>query len=118
MKRSTTGRCAEDEACRYLVSMGYAIITRNARLRRAEIDIIAAKKDLLVFCEVRSRTGEIYGVPEESLNYKKLNRMVYSALAYAARYTQYQSYRIDAICVVFEDDGALRRLDHYENITS
>ena len=58
MKRSLTGRRAEDEACRYLEGLGFALLERNHRTRWSEIDIIARKKDLILFVEVRSRTGE------------------------------------------------------------
>jgi len=117
MKRSLTGQHAEEEACRYLIDSGYLIVKRNYRTRWAEIDIVVSKKDLFVFVEVRSRTGDTYGLPEESLSHQKLHRMARAALAYLAYNKKVLNYRIDAICVVFDDLGLVQRLDHYENVT-
>ena len=118
MKRSLTGRRAEDEACRYLEGLGFALLERNHRTRWSEIDIIARKKDLILFVEVRSRTGETFGIPEESLNHRKINRLARAALWYIGRLGSSCRYRIDAVCVVFDPAGGVTRLDHYENITS
>ena len=53
------GASAEDRAAEYLINNGYKIITRNYRVRIAEIDCIAEDRDgTLVFVEVKSaRTG-------------------------------------------------------------
>ena len=118
MSRALTGKRAEDEACKYLLNCGCEIVERNHRTRWAEIDIIAKKKNLFLFVEVRSRTGETYGLPEESLNHKKINRLTRAALIYLSRNKNVYQYRIDAVCVVFDDTGVLQRLDCYEDITS
>ena len=52
---------AESAAARHLIASGCRIIARNARYRDGEVDLIAYERDLLVFVEVRMRTGSRFG---------------------------------------------------------
>ncbi len=113
---SEIGQAGEAAAARYLKRNGYRIIVRNYRNRYCEIDLIVQHKELLVFVEVRSKTGEQFGAPEETLNYNKLNRLVRAAFCYMARYPT-KAYRLDAVCVVFDPSGKITRLTHHENIS-
>lgn len=100
----------------YLKKQGYKIVKRNYRTKRGEIDIIAEKRGCLVFVEVRTKVGERFGTPEETLNWKKRRKLVGNAKAYAA-YQRYSGpYRVDAICIVLNDGITEERLKHYENI--
>lgn len=67
------GSLGEDITAEYLKSDGYKIIERNFRCRVGEIDIIASKNDTLAFIEVKSRRSLIFGLPQEAVNYKKIN---------------------------------------------
>ena len=58
-----------------LRAQGFAILARNARVGRLEIDLIARRGALLVFCEVRSRaTGEFVD-PILTINHAKIRRI-------------------------------------------
>jgi len=48
------GRDGEEQASRYLQRRGFAIIDRNARLGRGELDIVARKEEMLLFVEVKA----------------------------------------------------------------
>jgi putative endonuclease len=48
------GQAGEKCAVRYLRRRGYAILGRNLRLGRGELDIVAMRRDLLVFVEVKT----------------------------------------------------------------
>ena len=48
------GNSGEELASRYLKRKGFAILDRNARLGRGELDIVAIREDLLLFVEVKS----------------------------------------------------------------
>ena len=116
------GKIGENLARKYLEDNGYKILEQNYKTKYAEIDLIAEKsagffgKSTLVFVEVRSKTGEQFGTPEETLNYNKLNRLVRAAFCYMARYPG-KAYRLDAVCVVFDPSGKITRLTHHENIS-
>jgi len=99
-----------------LKNKGYQILQQNYRNRYAEIDLIAKKGNILVFIEVRTKKGELFGSPEETLNQKKLKKLWLNASAYVKIKRWSGSYRIDAICVVLNSDNSLARINHYENI--
>lgn len=112
----TTGKFGEEMAQKYLKKQGYKISRRNYRTKRGEIDIIAQKRDCLVFVEVRTKVGEQFGTPEETLDWKKRRKLLGNAKAYVA-YQKYSGlYRVDAICIVLSDGIEKERLKHYENI--
>ena len=112
-----TGRLGENLAKRYLQRKGFRIIDENYRTKFAEIDLIAQFKDTLVFVEVRTKIGEQFGMPEESLNRKKINKVIKNAQMYI-KYKNYTGkHRIDSVCIVLNENKKLIRLNHYENIT-
>src|SRR3954468_19512580 len=55
--RRARGAAGEQAAAEMLAALGYEILERNFRTRYGELDIVAADRDSLVFCEVRSRVG-------------------------------------------------------------
>ncbi len=110
------GRTGEDIAEKYLIKHGYEILKRNLKTKRAEIDIIAKKNGILVFIEVRSKTNNNFGTPEETINKKKRWKLEQNARGYVS-FKKYQGiYRIDAICIIFDKDRKVEKLNHYENI--
>jgi putative endonuclease len=66
-----TGQRGESLAADYLQKQGYTILHRNYRYKRSEIDIIAVKDGLLIFVEVKTRTTDVFGFPEEAVNRRK-----------------------------------------------
>ena len=117
MQRTALGRWGEAVARTYLENNGYAVGEQNYRTRYGEIDLVAKKKDLLVFVEVRTKGGEMFGTPEDSLTRKKLLQLVKNAKAYVARKKYKGMCRIDAICIVAGTQDEPERISHYENIT-
>jgi putative endonuclease len=111
------GKKGEDIARRFLEKQGYKIIEQNYRTKYAEIDLVAKKGNDLVFIEVRTKIGENFGTPEETINYDKKRKLLRNALAYVSRKKWKGPYRIDAICIVLKSDYSVERLNHYENIT-
>jgi len=111
-----TGKKGEELAKTYLEKQGYAIVEQNWRTRYGEIDLVAKKGDLLVVVEVRTRVGEQFGMPEETLNFQKRKQIFRNATAYLAKSRGFNRCRIDAVCVVLGENRELKRIAHYENI--
>ena len=111
-----TGRLGEEIAKKYLEKNGYKIIEQNFKTKYAEIDLVAKQKNELVFVEVRTKKGEIFGTPEESLNQKKLKKLWWNAQGYANKIHWQGPYRIDAVCIVLKPDNTVERLEHYQSI--
>ena len=76
------GRRGEDLAVAFLLERGYRILQRNWRKKTGEIDIIADKAGMLVFCEVKSRRGCSFGVGAEAVDARKQHRIIQTALLY------------------------------------
>ena len=109
------GRFGEDYACRYLENKGYTIIQRNARIGRAEIDIVAGNRDLIVFVEVKTRSDARFGFPEEAVTEAKMARLQRAAEAWLVENDRTESYaRFDVIALMFAN-GQVLDLRHFEN---
>ena len=113
------GALGEKIAAEYLTGLGYVIRERNFRLREGEIDIIAEKDDFLVFIEVRTRTSNSYGTPEESVTAKKKERLIALAEAYIEdRVDLPSSWRIDVVAIELGPKRKVARLEIIENAIS
>lgn len=113
----TIGYQGEIAAKKYLQNKGYGIIKQNYKTKYSEIDLIAQDKRSLVFVEVRTKVGERFGIPEESLNRNKINKLIRGAVAYTAQKGYIKHYRIDAICIVLDEKRKVKRISHYQNLT-
>ena len=111
-----TGKIGENIAREYLKKKGYKILAQNFKTKYAEIDLIARQKNEMVFVEVRTKRGELFGTPEESLDKRKLRKLWWNANSYASRIRWQGPYRIDAVCIVLKQDNSAQRINHYENI--
>lgn len=80
--KNTVGRLGEDAASKYLEDNGYKIIDRNYFCRFGEIDIVATDNNCLVFIEVKTRTSDKYGRPENAVNYWKKRHLELTARNY------------------------------------
>lgn len=98
--RINTGKRGEDLALRYLKKQGYRIIERNFKTRQGEIDIIACDNDCISFVEVRSRSADNLGLPEDSIDRRKQKQIAKVALAYIKRRRlEDRNCKFDVICV-------------------
>ncbi|MCC6877093.1 MAG: YraN family protein [Sandaracinaceae bacterium] len=111
--RHSLGQRAESLVCDHLAARGYAIVARNVRVGRREIDIVAVRRDLIVFCEVRARTSLAFGSPLESIDAKKIANVRHAAReGLAERGLRGRALRFDVAAVVFEDpDGRIEYVE-------
>ena len=70
------GRDGEEAAARYLMFHDYSILDRNWRAGNLEIDIVAQKKGVLVFVEVKTQETDVFLEPEDRVGYEKRRRLV------------------------------------------
>ncbi len=85
MKRRDLGRLKEDEAVAFLERLGYKILDRNFTSRFGEIDIVALDNDTVVFIEVRSRSYVDFGFAQETVDRKKIERIIKTAGVYIVK---------------------------------
>lgn len=120
-----TGRIGEGIVARHLMKNGYKIADRNYSRKWGEIDIIARKKGVLHFIEVKStamsfRDRERYSLrPEEKVDRRKLTRLARAVQTYAserAMSLEHERWQCD-VCVVYLDHEAKKSaIEYIENI--
>lgn len=105
-----TGQHGEDQAAHYLQQQGYTILRQNYRYKRAEVDIIAQKGDLLVFVEVKTRTTDRYGYPEEAVNRRKEALLLSAAEEFILQQEWQGEARFDIISVTLASPPAIHHI--------
>lgn len=94
-----TGISAESRAAALLVAKGFRILARRWKSPVGEIDIIARRRSLLVFVEVKARND--LDNAAESVTPRQRQRIAAAAEAWLATYphTTYTDMRFDAVLV-------------------
>lgn len=86
MNNKILGQHGEDLVVKKLINDGYHILARNYRKRYGEIDIIAKKKDIVAFVEVKTRAN-VYGDLSEVITNAKQKKIINVAKEYIATHT-------------------------------
>lgn len=73
--RGELGRSGEDVAAGMLSRAGLEVLERNFRCAHGEIDVVARRGRLIVFCEVKTRRSSRWGDPSEAVNATKQMRL-------------------------------------------
>lgn len=97
------GKRGEDLAVDMLVSKGYKILERNARLGDFEVDIIAMDDDTHVFVEVKTRSSDYFGQPEDAVDERRKFRISRFANAYRKFHHLDNPYRYDIVAIILND---------------
>lgn len=113
MSTSKKGKHGEKLAANYLKNHGYEILEENYRHKRGEIDIIAKKKGLLVFVEVKSKTIDKYGFPEEAVDSKKEEMIITTADQYLFDKNWQGPIRFDIISILGQGDNT--EISHFKD---
>ena len=108
MNRRAFGAEGESAACAYLKKKGWTIVETNVRRGRGEIDIIARKRGLTAFIEVKRRSSLRYGQPAEAVNREKQRRIASAAALYMQE-NGLEKVRFDVIEILPEE------IRHIEN---
>lgn len=110
------GQRGERIAARYLERRGYRILERNYRSRFGEIDLIAQKGELLVFCEVKTRKDDHFSAAREAVDRHKQHRIILTASQFLAAQGAEPISRFDVI-EVYLGEGFLTkpRINHIES---
>jgi putative endonuclease len=113
--RQNLGRYGEERAAGYLVERGYEIIDKNWHSSSGEIDLVARDKNLLVFVEVKTRSGAGFGHPFEAITKEKVSRMRRLAAEWlAAKQVFGLQVRLDAIAVLVS--GGRVYIEHLKEV--
>jgi putative endonuclease len=108
------GKEGERLAERYLQSKGYKLVERNYRCSAGELDLIVLDRRVIVFVEVKTRTGQGFGTPFEAVEFRKQRKMIQAAQFFLAQKgLQQRDARFDVVGVSWA--GREPVLEHIEN---
>jgi putative endonuclease len=98
------GQNGEQMAGNYLKKKGFQILETNWRSGPLEIDIIARKDDILVIAEVKTRSTNIFGEPEEFVTKAKQKNLIRAANFYIIDNDLDVEARFDIISILYKGD--------------
>lgn len=98
-RHNELGKEGEERASQFLMEKGYVILEKNYRSGRAEVDIVASYRDIIVFVEVKTRSSYVFGYPEESVSTAKQKLMVRAAGNYMFENNIEKEVRFDIIAI-------------------
>ena len=107
------GKKGEQLAVDFLLKNNYAIMERNYRFEKAEVDIIAQKEDILAIVEVKTRSTVDFGDPQDFVKPKQIKNLVKAVDEYVTVNDLDVEVRFDIIAIVKEGKGF--SIEHLEN---
>lgn len=111
-RRQQLGRFGEAYAARYLAEQGMQVLDRNWRCSAGEIDLVLRDGDVLVVCEVKTRSSEAFGSALEAVTERKAARLRRLAARWLAEHRlRPHDVRIDLVGVLVPP-GRSPRVDH------
>lgn len=118
-RRIRRGKEAEQYVVDLLTERGCSVLGRNFRTRFGEIDIIALDDSVLVFAEVRARTGTSFAIADDTVTRAKLTRIMSTAQAFIEAHPEFvDSYwRVDLFALTLNTSGRVITCRQYENLT-
>jgi putative endonuclease len=96
------GKAGEQAALKYLLQHGHKLLALNYRYKRAEVDIITTDGPVTVFTEVKARSTNRFGYPEEYVDKKKIKLLKSAAEEYLYQNKIEGDIRFDIISITPE----------------
>src|SRR5476651_2421351 len=113
-KHLDLGRKGELLAKTHLLNLGYEILDENWTYGKAEVDIIAYKNSVIIFTEVKTRTGSGFGQPEDFVDNRKQRLLADAADEYIYLMNHQGEVRFDIVSVLFDRNNNYT-LNHIED---
>lgn len=98
-EHNQTGQWGEQLACQWLEAKGFAILQRNWRHGRDEIDIVARQGAFLVMVEVKTRASAQWGDPEQAVGPTKRRNLMRAGSAYLQQLAEDLELRFDVVSI-------------------
>lgn len=107
------GKLGEELAADFLVKKGYKIRAKNWRYLKAEVDIIAEKENTIVAVEVKTRTSDYFGDPQDFITKKKIKLLVMAMNEYVISRDLDVEVRFDIIAILL--NKKIKKIEHLED---
>jgi len=112
-KHNELGKLGEQLAVDFLIKNGYQIKERNWRFQKAEVDIIAQKENTLAIVEVKTRSTNYFGDPQDFIKQKKINLLVKAIDEYVVSKDLDVEVRFDVIGIIKTENKT--KIKHLED---
>lgn len=107
------GKKGEELAVEFLQKNGYTILECNWRYKKAEVDIISQKNNVLAVIEVKTRSNNYFGNPQDFVNPKKIQLLVEAINEYVTSKDLDVEVRFDIIAILKNKNDF--NIDHLED---
>ena len=108
------GRAGEAVAADFMAGLGFEVLARGYRHGRAEVDLIVRRgQELLVFVEVKTRSGSQFGPPETFVSARKKELFRLAATHLQETMDWRGDIRFDILALTLLSQGF--RVEHFED---
>lgn len=107
------GEKGEKFAVEYLLKNDYKILEKNYRYLKAEVDVIAQKGSTLVGVEVKTRSSDYFGDPQDFITPKKIKLLVSAIDYYVVQRDLDVEVRFDIIAILHQNNKFT--MEHFED---
>jgi putative endonuclease len=115
-RRQALGRWGEETAVRFLEKNNYTILARNVHTGHGELDIVAQKDGVVIFVEVKARSSNRYGYPEQAVSPRKQAHLLSAAEEYFTQHPDAsETWQFDVIAIT-RCAGSPPEIEHFENV--
>lgn len=112
-KHNELGEKGEKLAIDFLIKNEYKILEKNYRYLKAEVDIIAKKGTTLAVVEVKTRTTDYFGNPQDFVNPKKIKLLLSAIDHYVTEKDLDVEVRFDIIAIIHQNNKT--KITHLED---
>ncbi|MEL6923606.1 MAG: YraN family protein [Bacteroidota bacterium] len=113
-KHIELGKRGERLAAHHLQRKKYQILERNWRFSRAEIDLIVRDGPVLVFVEVKTRSDDYMGKPQDFVSHHKQELLADAATVYMEQIGHEWEIRFDVVAILIRK-GQPVEIEHFED---
>ena len=99
-KHNILGFNGEQIAAEYMKGQGFTILHRNWRSGHKELDLVTSKDNLLVVIEVKTRYNDIYGLPQDAVDDRKIRKIISATDSYIRLFSIDMQVRFDIITII------------------
>jgi putative endonuclease len=107
------GKKGEQLAIDFLIKNDYKILEKNYRYLKAEVDIIAIKNNVLAAVEVKTRSSDYFGNPQDFVNPKKIKLLLSAIDYYIVQRALDVDVRFDIIAIIHQKNQT--KIEHLED---
>jgi putative endonuclease len=98
------GKVGEALAVDYFSAKGYELLHKNWRKGHWEIDLVLSKNNILHIVEVKTRTSDKYGYPEEEVTASKFKYLTSAAEEFLFLNPQWNRIQFDILSITLKPE--------------